>query len=55
MITIDFQNADSRNVTNFCWLISYCYNLTNLNFSAFHTEKVRDMSRMFYICSSLKE
>ena len=53
MITIDFQKVDSRNVTKLCWLFSYCYNLTNSNFSAFHTEKVRDMSRMFYI--SLKE
>ena len=34
-------------------MFSYCYSLTSLNLSNFNTNKVTNMSGMFWNCSSL--
>ena len=54
LISIDFSNFISNELTNLSGLFCNCASLKNINFSKFNTSKVIDMSYLFYNCNSLE-
>ena len=53
IININFQNFNTKDVTNMSFMFYECSNLANLNLSSFDTGSVTNMSSMFYKCSNL--
>lgn len=53
LISVDFKNFDTSNVTNMRYMFRSCSGLTSLDLSKFDTSKVQDMQGMFYDCSNL--
>ena len=55
IISIDFSNFNSSNVTNMEKMFHNCYILEKVNFNNFDTSKVEKMNSLFHGCSKLKE
>ena len=53
LISIDFSNLNTNNVTDMSKMFYYCRGLTNLNLTSLDTSNVTDMSYMFSSCSDL--
>ena len=53
LISIDFSNLNTNNVTNMSFMFYSCSGLTNLNLTPLNTQKVTDMSFMFGDCRGL--
>ena len=53
LISLNFSNFDTSDITNMKKMFYNCISLQNLNLSNFNTTNVTDMSNMFYNCSSL--
>ena len=54
IISLDFSNFNSQNITNMEYMFYDCTSLQSINLSNFKTEKVINMSGLFYNCESLK-
>ena len=53
ILSIDFSNFDSSQVTNMHSMFHGCLKLKSINFNNFKTSLVKDMEDMFYSCESL--
>ena len=53
LISIDFNNLNTSNVTDMRYMLYNCSGLTNLDLTHLDTSKVTDMSFMFGYCSGL--
>ena len=53
LISIDFSNLDTSNVTNMDSMFGYCNGLTNLDLTTLDTQNVTRMGSMFSGCSGL--
>ena len=55
LISVDFSNFDTSELTNMYGLFAFCYNLTSITWGPyFSTSKVTDMSDLFNGCYSLE-
>ena len=54
IISIDFSNLDTSQVTSVSKLFSGCTLLEHINFGNFDTSKIKDISGMFLNCQKLK-
>lgn len=50
---VEFDNVDTRAVTDMSGMLYYCKSLTNVDLSDLDTDNVTNMSCMFYVCPSL--
>ena len=55
LISIDFSNLDTGNVTDMHSMFASCSGLTNLDLTHLGTSNVTDMHSMFYGCSGLTD
>ena len=55
LVSIDFSNLDTDNVTNMYSMFAGCSSLVSLDLSSFNTTKVTSMGYMFQSCSALEE
>ena len=54
LISIDFSNFNTKNITNMSRMFSNCSSLKYIDFSYFYTKNVENMKEMFYNCKSLE-
>jgi len=55
LVSIDFSNLDTDNVTNMYSMFAGCSSLTSLNLTGFNTGKVTNMGYMFSSCRALEK
>ena len=55
LISLDFSNFKTENITEMVCMFAFCKSLKNLNVSNFNTINVKDMDLMFSGCESLIE
>lgn len=54
LVSIDFANVDTSQVTDMSYMFAYSYNLSELNLSSFDTSNVTTMAYMFGSVSKMK-
>ena len=55
LVTINFDNIDTSQVTNMNCMFAYVQKITSLDLSNFDTRQVGDMNSLFGMCSNLQE
>ena len=55
IISIDFSQFNTSQVTNMLYMFNGCTSLVSLDLTNFNTELVKDMHKMFFGCSNLRE
>ena len=53
LISIDFTNTNTMNVTDMSWMFFGCSSLTSLDLTSFNTSNVMNMSDMFFMCEKI--